>query len=141
MKRALKCFLFWGAFVLFINIQPTFSQQNPFSKLQIYFFTQNDNTILTVNEDGTKNLSFQVKGLKDNDDASLFISTMKLYKGIKSIQISEPLSNQMRQVTALCHYGYTLNNVNVVLSEVFKINEVYVDGQKTEVKTLEQTYQ
>lgn len=141
MKRALKCSLIVGALMLFFNVQPSFSQQSPFSKLQVYFFSQDDNRILTINDDGTKNLSFQVKGLKDNDEASLFISTLKLYKGINDIQISEPLPNQLRQVSAICHPGYTLNNVNVVFGSVFKINEVYVNNQKIEIKTLEQFYQ
>ncbi|GAB4447353.1 MAG: hypothetical protein Fur0028_02260 [Bacteroidales bacterium] len=127
--------------MLFINIQQAYSQQKPYSKLQIYFFTQEDNTLLTANEDGTKNMAFQVKGLKDDDEASQFISTLKLYKGIIDIRISKPLSNEFRQVTALCHRGYTLNNVNVVFGEVFNINEVFVNGQKIEINKLEQTYQ
>lgn len=140
MNRTFKCSLIVGTLMLFFNIQTLYSQQNPFEKLQLFFYTIDSNTILTVNDDGTKNLSFQVKGLKDNDEASLFISTLKLYKGILDIQISEPFANQIRQVKALCHPGYTLNNVNVVMGQVLKINEVYVNNEKIETKDLEQIY-
>jgi len=122
MKWAFKCSLIMGAFMFFINIHSLYSQENPFNKLQLFFNTDEDNTILSVNNDGTKNLSFQVKGLKDNNEASLFFSNLKLYKGIIDIQISDPLPNQLRQVTANCHPAYTLNN------------------QKIETNTLEQTY-
>jgi len=141
MKCTFKCSLTMGALMLFFSINSLYSQNdNHFNNLQIFFYTTDNNTILSVNNDGTKNLSFQVKGLKDNNEASLFISTLKLYKGIIDIRISDALPNQLRQVTAKCHPGYTLNNVKVVLGEVLKIKEVFVDNQKIETKTLEQTY-
>ncbi|NSW44743.1 MAG: hypothetical protein HPY79_02815 [Bacteroidales bacterium] len=141
MKCAFKCSLITGAWLLFFSINSLYSQENSrFNNLQIFFYTNDDNSLLLVNNDGTKNLTFQVKGLKDNNEASLFISTLKLYKGIIDIQISDPLPNQLRQVTAKCHPGYTLNNVNVVLGEALKIKEVFVDNQKIETNKLEQTY-
>lgn len=140
MSQTFKCSLIVGTLMFFFNIQTLYCQQNPFDKLQLFFYTNDDNTILTVNDNGTKNLSFQVKGLKDNDEASLFISTLKSYKGILDIQISEPLTNQLRQVKALCHPGYTLNNVNVVIGQILKINEVYVNNDKVKTKDLEQFY-
>lgn len=97
-----------GALMLFFNTQTLYGQQNHFNKLQLFFLSIDDKTIFTVNDNGTKNLLFQLKGLKDDDEASSFISTLKLYKGILDIQISELLANHYMQVNALYHHGYTL---------------------------------
>lgn len=120
---------------LHLNSQPKID----FSKLKIYFYTQNGSLIVPQN-DGTKKIQFQVSGIKDESDAAIFTSTMKMYKGIISIRISSLMENGFRQVDADCKREYHVENVSYVLGDVFKIPIVYVDNQEIPTQKLTESY-
>lgn len=130
------------ACILFISIPLHLISQPKidFSKLKVYFYTQNDNLIIPQN-DGTKKLQFQVLGIKNEYDAVIFTSTMKMYKGIISIRISDPIQNGFRQVDADCKSGYKVENMSYVLGDILKITIVYVDNQEIQTQKLTEFYQ
>ncbi len=141
ITMAFASLLMKACFVFVIMPSCTFAQQKTdFSKVKIFFYTHND-SLLLEKQDGTKKLQFQVDGIKDEYDAAIFTSTMKMYKGIITIKISNPTVNGFRQVDADCKIGYKLENVSYVLGDVFKIPIVYVDNQEVQTKKLTETYQ
>lgn len=133
LSKQVTCFLFFVFPVLSLA-------QNPdFSKVEVFFYTTNDTIIVSTGNQ--KSMQFFVKGLNKDEDAAMFVSVFKAYKGIVEMSVSKIFTDNItRQVTITCKPGYSMNNVILVLNQVFKIPYVFVNNQKIETTQLKDFY-